>query len=142
MPRKFPLSLSPEDPESNTTKRDTLEYFAYNQGWHSPRDLEEGGDPRLSSIRSPEESKAIQMRLLRYSRQGLLSRRRRNRGYEYAISMKGEDRLFYLCDKLGETSTKKGGLPPEEKEKMTNRLNLKLSILEARKRALSDPGNQ
>jgi hypothetical protein len=134
MQRKFPLSLRDSE-ESSTIKRDTLEYFAYSRGWHIPQELEE--DPVLAGPQSPNKSRAIQMRLLRYSRQCLLSRRKAPRGYEYEITMKGEDRLFYLWDKLGDISAN-GELTPEEAERMTNVLNLKLLILDARKRALSD----
>jgi hypothetical protein len=123
MQRKFPLS--PKDAEeASAVKRDTLEYFAYIHGWHSPQELEE--DPVLAGSQSPDKSRAIQMRLLRYSRQGLLSRRRAPRGYEYEITMKGEDRLFHLWEKLGDIKANANGeLTPEEAERMTNVLNLK-----------------
>jgi hypothetical protein len=134
MQRKFPLSLKDHE-EASVVKRDTLEYFAYSHGWHTPQELEE--DPLLAGPQSPNKSRAIQMRLLRYSRQGLLSRRRAPRGYEYEITMKGEDRLFYLWDMFGDSNANRE-LTPEETERMTKVLNLKLSILDARKRALSD----
>jgi len=60
---------------SGRVKADTLEFFATKPGWHSPSDLRV--DPVLGAIypRFPD-NKSIQMRLMRYSRLGILKRRK------------------------------------------------------------------
>jgi hypothetical protein len=131
--RKYPVPNADVD-LSGVVKEQTLEYFLLNPGWH--RTVEIRRDSYLTDIVSPEESRAIQMRLVRYTRQGLLERRKRTNGFEYQISMKGEDRLFYLWDKFGETRVDSN---LTEQERLTSeKLNdLKLTVLKRRLRILS-----
>jgi hypothetical protein len=130
--RKFPLTRKDSE-EEGAIKMDTLEYFVGFPGWHGPAELKD--NPVLADSLLLKGSRAIQMRLLRYSKQGLLSRRRAPRGYEYMITMKGEDRLFYLWNKFGITDACRK-LTSEESESMRELLNLKLAILKSRKNAL------
>jgi hypothetical protein len=85
---------------SGRVKADTLEFFATKPGWHSPSDLRV--DPVLGAIypRFPD-NKSIQMRLMRYSRLGILKRRRAGRKYFYSITQAGKKRLVYFWEKLG-----------------------------------------
>lgn len=112
---------------------DTLEYFAYHPGWHASKQVEK--DLMLGRLKMPEQSRAIQMRLLRYSRQGLLARRRVERGYEYRLTTKGENRLFYFWEKLPEPNDSKAS--DLEVQRFEQRLSLKLSLLENRRRELA-----
>jgi hypothetical protein len=56
----------------------------------------------------------IQMRLTRYFRQGLLSRRRASRGFEYSLAKAGEDRLMYFWEKFGEMKADPQLTPAQE----------------------------
>jgi len=128
MQRKFPVAQKDADPPG-LAKKDTLEFFLINPGWHPPSDLKD--DPVLGSLLPPEESRAIQMRLMRYVRQGILIRRKASRGFEYKLTLKGEDRVFYLWDKFGDTNPERE-LTFEEENRIIELLNLKLAVLESR----------
>jgi hypothetical protein len=95
--RKFPLPLDPD--LTGKVKMETLQFFAFSLGWHSPKDAY--ADPFLEEPLYESEWRCLSIRLLRYYRQGLLRRRRRSRSFEYSITTKGEDRLIYLWEKLG-----------------------------------------
>ena len=133
---RFPVPLKDSN-AAGVAKRDTLEFFVFNPGWHKPVELDD--DPVVGGLVSSHDdgSRSSQMRLMRYSRQGLLARRKTPGGFEYEITMKGEDRLFYLWKKLGDTKTN-GMLTSDEAERSTQLLNLKKEILEKRLRRLSD----
>ena len=133
MRKRFPVS-SEELDISGAVKKQTLEYFLLHPGWHKAMELRD--DPELASLIPKEQSRAMQMRLVRYVRQGLLSRKRAARGYEYQMTVKGEDRLFYLWDKFGETRAE-GELAPEERKTSIRLNSIKLGILETRLQTLS-----
>ena len=140
MPR-YPIS---SDEELGEAKIATLEYFARRPGWHAASVLKE--DSQIGTIRFVEDSRAIQMRLLRYVRQGLLRRRRKHVGYEYTITMKGEDYLFYLWEKTNADNNNRDNEGSNKGEYETSKkefLELKLAILERRKaRILTSQENE
>ncbi|MFQ5969418.1 MAG: hypothetical protein ACE5J2_02855 [Nitrososphaerales archaeon] len=81
-------------------KINTLEFFAFNHGWHSSKVLY--CNPVLRGLYFVGSGwRCLSMRLLRYYRDGLLLRRRGSRSFEYCITWKGEDRLIHLWKKLG-----------------------------------------
>jgi len=97
--RKFPLSDPLVDPPS-LRKMTTLEFLFLHEGWHESSKIK--ADPDLRSIsQEPSADRSIQMRLVRYCRQGLVRRKRVGHGYAYHLTPKGEDRLFYLWEKFG-----------------------------------------
>jgi hypothetical protein len=115
---------------SGRVKADTLEFFLINPGCHSVKTL--NSDPILCNPYTPEVDSYLQMRLLRYTRDGLLKRQKVSRRYKYIITERGEDRLFYLWKKLGYLNTDEN-LSQEEKMHVSDRLNMKISVLKARK---------
>jgi hypothetical protein len=111
---RTPPVLPPKIDRSGRIKQRTLEFFLIFPGWHKPSELT--SDPYLEVIyESPGISRKIQMRLTRYYRQGLLSRRRAPRGFEYSIAKAGEDRLRYFWEKFGESEIDDALTPEEEK---------------------------
>lgn len=97
--RKFP-SPSLSTPAFNESKMATLAYFAVTPGWHPQAQVK---NDRLASDleRLIPRSKSVPMRLLRYTKQGLLMRRRGRRGYEYTITRRGEEWLLHLWRSKG-----------------------------------------
>jgi len=77
------------------------------------------------------------MRLLRYAREGLVQRRRRqgqSKTYEYSITRKGEDRLVHLWKALGflkvpEDWRSQGELGRLDKELAERRRQIAIGIL-------------
>lgn len=84
---------------TGATKARTLEFFALDQSWYSAKEF--CTSPTANEFLGLEALKTVEMRLLRYARVGLLKRRTRERGYEYSISLLGEERLVYLWERLG-----------------------------------------
>lgn len=85
---------------SGTVKAQTLSYFSTYEGWYSAKELLK--HPRLGRYLSKvPDDRAIQMRLLRYSKLGILERRKVSREYQYRITTAGEKRMLYLWEKLG-----------------------------------------
>jgi hypothetical protein len=95
----------PREP-AGRVKLETLEFFAYSAGWHRPAELRQDilapkGDLLVQGTRR------VEVRLLRYTRMGLLERRRASeshagtRGYEYRLTLKGEKRLLYIWKDMG-----------------------------------------
>lgn len=127
--RRFPVAL--DSPKANEAKMLTLEFFLVFPGWHTAKELIR--DPVVGSIYSADgTTRAVQMRLMRYSSMGLLERQREQGEYRYAITSKGEDRLFFLWGKYGHLDTKKEGLSAEEMDWMMGRLSIIISALERR----------
>jgi hypothetical protein len=62
---------------------------------------------------------------------GLLERRRKSREYEYAITLRGEDRLIHLWEVNGYVDTQKQ-LSKEERGTMESRCAVILALLEQR----------
>lgn len=99
----------------------TLEHFAHTTRWHTKKQFLK--DPKVADWKSPAPGKRVNVRLLRYTRAGLLSRRRREGRYEYEyrLSPKGVDRYIYMLKDRGPLDPGKAETP-EEKETMLNRL--------------------
>ena len=118
--RRFPVPRVDVD-RTGATKSRTLEFFVLYTGWNSAREF--CLSPVAGEPLGIEFTKSVEMRLLRYERAGLLRRRRRKRGYEYSISMRGEERLVFLWERLGllnpGTAT-----TVEDKEVMRSRLRI------------------
>ncbi len=125
--RRFPVPRFGVD-RTGATKSRSLEFFALDTSWHSAREF--CSSPIANEFLGLEALKTVEMRLLRYSRAGLVKRRRRKRGYEYSISLLGEERLVYLWERLGylnpSTATGAG-----DKEVMRSRL--KIAVFLAKK---------
>lgn len=85
---------------SGMIKLSTLQSLIFE--WKSAKEL--GKNPLFLSNPYRSGWRCLSIRLLRYTREGLLQRRRVGRCYEYKISLKGEDRLCYLWDKFGSLS--------------------------------------
>jgi hypothetical protein len=104
-PRKYPYPAYDVD-HSGLVKLRTLEFFVLNEGWHTPE-----GFRSDASLDKWEDifpySKAVQMRFLRYTRLGLLERKKVSRNYEYEITMRGEQRWIHM-------SRRRGLLEPEK----------------------------
>ncbi len=134
--RKFPVPSLPSR-GFNESKMATLAYFAVTPGWHSQAQVK--NDQLASDLeRLFPRMKSVSMRLLRYTKQGLLMRRRGKRGYEYAITMRGEERLLHLW-------RSKGLLDPDEaktedeRKVVSTRLRLERVLLERHSLELDKP---
>jgi hypothetical protein len=126
---RYPVTL--DSPKANEAKMQTLEYFATFPGWHTADELLR--DPEVGGVYSADPAtRAVQMRLMRYTDMGLLERKWDSGKYEYAITSKGEDRLFFLWEKHGYLDTKKQQLSNEEMDEMEDRLSMIISIKEKR----------
>jgi hypothetical protein len=121
----------------------TLEHFAFTRKWHTKEQFLR--DPAVAEWENPTPGTRINVRLLRYTRAGLLSRRRNKlkHQYEYRLSPKGEDRYIYMLKDRGllDPANAKSAL---EKETMLTRLaavklfrNLRKADLESELRQLS-----
>jgi len=101
--REYPVPLEPLD-LSGRIKAETLKTIFIEEtlqpgGWCTAEDLLK--DPVVGLRLYWSQRNAVSMELLRYYRQGLLLRRRRGRCYEYKLSEKGHDRLWYFWRKFG-----------------------------------------
>lgn len=98
-PRNYPYPAYDVD-RSGFVKLRTLEFFVLNEGWHTPERFR-----REVALNKWEDmfprTLAVQMRFLRYTRLGLLARRRVGRHYEYAITMNGERRWVHMLKTRG-----------------------------------------
>jgi hypothetical protein len=132
--KRYPVAL--DSPKINQAKMQTLEFFLTFPGWHTPDELLK--DSELGGIYFEDPaSKAVQMRLLRYWGMGLLKRRNRSRGYEYAITPKGEDRLFFLWRNGGYLDGKKEGLSEAEMKEMEERFIKIIATLKKRRKDIN-----
>jgi hypothetical protein len=130
----FPLPTFVD--RSGRIKQHTLESFLLHSGWHKPNELVD--DPALGVMWEPAaSSRKIQMRLTRYTRQGLLSRRKARRGYEYSLARGGENRLMYLWQKFGEDTKIDDPLTPEEEKLRIAKISQMIKNLDARIALLS-----
>jgi hypothetical protein len=131
-PRRYPYPAYDVD-RSGFVKLRTLEFFVLNESWHTPERFR-----REVALDKWEDmfplSNAVEMRFLRYTRLGLLKRRRVGRQYEYAITTVGERRWIYML--------KKRGLLEPEKAKTLGEKNLatmrREKVLELLKRHLAN----
>jgi hypothetical protein len=117
----------------------TLEYFAYAGGWRTKKQFLE--DFGVASWENPTPGTRVNVRLLRYTRAGLLERRRTRKKtrkryeYEYMLSPKGLDRYIFKLKSRGllnPTNAK----TVDQKEMMLNRIAVVRLLLEKRKEEL------
>lgn len=88
---------------SGRVKMETLQYFDSHPGGRSATEMLR--DPVLGAkVAGDGGDRALRMRLLRYSRDNLLRRRRKGGEYWYEITPSGEKRLIYLWEKNGQLS--------------------------------------
>jgi len=99
----------------------TLEYFAVAGSWRTKKQFL--GDPVVATWENPMSGTRVNVRLLRYTRAGLLQRRRTVKWYEYEywLTFKGVDRYVFMLKRRGllEPANAK---TEDEKEMMLNRL--------------------
>lgn len=133
--KKFPFPRVPV-PTFDEAKMKTLAYFAVTPGWHSVKQFL--NDPLASEGESLVlGTRSVPMRLFRYTRQGLLRRRRGRRGYEYEIAMRGEERLLHLWRKNGLLDPQKGKIE-SERNALEVRLKVENVLLEKHARILDE----
>jgi hypothetical protein len=133
--RRYPFpSYDPE--QSSIVKLKSLEFFVFNEGWHTAEELRE---KVLFEKWQPifPLSKAIPTRFLRYTRSGLLERRRRGHHYEYAITMKGEKRWIYFLRRRGLLEPEKAKTL-EERNLVSTRREAVEATLEKHKASLEE----
>lgn len=134
--RKFPIPSLPAS-GFNESKMATLAYFAVTPGWHPQAQVK--NDSLASNLeRLIPRSKSVPMRLLRYTNQGLLMRRKGKRGYEYAITMRGEERLLHLWRSKGLLDPDKAKTE-DEMNAVYTRLRLERFLLERYSLELDKP---
>ena len=126
--KRYPFSTWDVD-RTGSVKRRTLEFFVFNEGWHTAeRVRREPGFDTWEDIFP--DSKAVPMRLLRYTRMGLLQRREISwHCYEYAITMEGERRWMFLAKKLGFLDSEKAKTVAGRNEALERREE-KIELLE------------
>lgn len=133
--RRYPFPPYDLDQASIVRLR-TLEFFVFNEGWHTAEELR--GDVVLGKWEPLfPRSMAVQIRFLRYTRSGLLERKRRGHHYEYAITMKGERRWIYLLRSRGLLEPERAETL-EEKNLVSTRREAVESILEKHKENLEE----
>lgn len=134
--KKYPFPTYEVD-LSGGVMLNTLEHFAHTTRWHTKKQFLR--DPMVADWEIPTPGKRVNVRLLRYTRAGLLSRRRREGRYEYEyrLSPKGEDRYIYIL-KSGGLLDPGNAKTPEEKELMLNRIAV-AKLLRMRQRRRLEP---
>lgn len=95
-------------------------------------------DPHLGNLFSSNlhpDQRAVQMRLMRYARQGILQKRKSEsgKGFEYRITERGEQRLYYLYEKFGDFDVTRSVMPVDEAVEKKERIDLMLSVLKSRR---------
>jgi len=103
-------------------------------GGHAAKELL--ADPALGVLYSQVPgNRAIQIRLLRYSRSDLLKKSKSSREYIYEITMTGKKRLIFLWERLGDldparaTTEKQKGEVKEKLETVERLLTERLADL-------------
>ena len=133
--RRYPYPAYDAD-RTGLVRVSTLEFFVFNEGWHTAEELRSEilleKWPALFPF-----SKAISIRFLRYTRSGLLERRRKGHHYGYAITMKGERRWIYLLRSRGLLDPQRAGTL-EEKNLVSTRREAVETILEKHKANLEE----
>jgi len=102
---------------SGTVMLNTLEYYAFVDGWSTKKQFLE--DPIVAGWENPLPGTRANVRFLRYTRAGLLSRRRTEAKYEfeYKLTPKGLDRYEWLLKSRGLLNPA-DALNDDEKERM------------------------
>jgi hypothetical protein len=98
--RKYPFSPFLTDLTGAVLLR-TLEHFAFSGKWETKKQFLK--DQAVTAWENPAPGTRINVRLMRYSRNGLLLRRRTNARYEYEyrLAPKGFRRYVYLLNMKG-----------------------------------------
>ena len=126
--RRYPFPWVKPD-RSGMVATQTLEYFVHHPTSHTASELLR--DPVLGNMLAADGGdKAIRMRLLHYTRQGLLAREWESGEYRYRITRSGENRLIFLWDQAGLLDPEKAD-SEAAKEQMKLRLKTQDSILES-----------
>jgi len=133
--RRYPFpSIEPD--RSGKVAALTLEYFVSHPASHTATELTE--DPTLGNTLARDMGdKALMVRLLRYSRQGLLRRKREGGQYRYEITRRGEKRMIYLWERSGLLDPANVD-SDAAREEMKLRLELVKSILKMQERKLKE----
>ena len=130
--RGYPFSNTKPD-RSGKVKMETLEYFHSHPGGHSATDMLE--DPVIGAKPTNDGGNtALRIRLMRYTRQGLLKRIWDMGEYRYDISEIGEKRLIHLWEHQGLLNPE-GAHTLKEIDSAITRLEDVRSILERLERA-------
>ena len=112
----------------------TLEYFVTHPTSHTATELTK--DPVLGNTLARDQGdRALRVRLLRYSRQGLLRRKRERGQYHYEVTRRGENRLIHLWERAELLDPAKAD-SEAAREEMKARLELVKSILKAQEKQL------
>jgi len=118
--KKYPFPTFEVD-LSGDIMLNTLEHFAFTNEWNTKKQFLE--DPVVAGWENPEPGTRVNVRLMRYTRAGLLQRRRSGGKYEYEyrLSPKGLNRYVFMLKSRGllDPSNAK---TPEDKETMLNRI--------------------
>jgi hypothetical protein len=130
--RKYPFPSYTVEP--NEAKLQTLEYFVLTPGWHSAEEVR--NDSLASGWESAApESRSVKMRLLRYSRMGLLAKMKVGRKWEYSVTTRGEERLLHLWRAGGLLDPHKTNTNLE-REEIATRLEVEQIVLDREEREL------
>lgn len=131
--RRYPFpSFEPD--RSGEVAALTLKYFVTHPTSHTATELTK--DPILGNMLARDRGdRALRVRLLRYSRHGLLRRKRERGEYHYEITKFGENRLIYLWERAGLLDPAKAD-SDGAREEMKVRLELVRSILKAQEKQL------
>jgi hypothetical protein len=113
----------------------TVEHFAFNKGWITKKQFL--ADLGVATWENPRPGTRLNVRLMRYTRSGLLQRRRTKQRYEYEyrLSPKGLDRYIYLLTSRGLLDAVHARTN-NEKESMLTRIRLCRLLLLERREAL------
>ena len=129
--RRYPYPPSYRVDRSGYVKLRTLESFVLGEPWQTCKSfLDDVTSEKLESL-FPHTA-TVQMRFIRYTRAGLLERRRVGKEYEYGITVKGEKRWIFLAGKMGLLDPDKGNTPLE-KSMAERRRSAAIGLLEKRK---------
>jgi hypothetical protein len=133
--RRYPFPYVKSD-RSGRVAAQTLEYFVQHPTSHAVTELLR--DPILGNMLAKDRGdKALRVRLLRYTRQGLLSREWESGEYRYKITRPGENRLIHLWGRAGLLDPEKAD-SQAAKEEMKLRLETQLSILKSQEEELRE----
>lgn len=130
--RKYPFPSYTVEP--NEAKLQTLEYFVVTPGWHSAEEV------RNDSLASgwegaAPESRSVKMRLMRYSRMGLLAKMKKGRRFDYRVTTRGQERLLHLWRARGLLDPHRVNTNLEREEILT-RLEVERIVLDREEREL------
>lgn len=120
--------------EPNEAKLQTLEYFVVTPGWHSAEEVQNDSLASRWEGAAPE-SRSVKMRLLRYSRMGLLAKTKVGRRWKYRVTTRGEERLLHLWRAGGLLDPHRASTSLE-REEVATRLQVERVVLDREEREL------